>query len=385
LLHSNLQLKSKLPKVGTTIFTVMSALAQEHKAINLSQGYPDFAPPKLLIEKANHYMSTGMNQYAPMSGVPILKEKIAEKVKTLYDCDIDSEKNVTVTAGATQGIFTAINALVREGDEVLIIEPAYDSYIPSIELAGASATFIPLSYPDYKMDWERFKNLVNSSTKLIILNTPHNPTGSCWSAEDMQTLEKLLEPSNIIVLSDEVYEHISFDGAEHQSVLRYPKLAERSIVISSFGKTYHNTGWKMGYCIAPETIMNEFRKVHQFNVFSVNSPIQYALADMMENTEWYSELSDFYEKKRDYFLKLIEPSRFRPLNCAGTYFQLLNFSDITEESDIDFAQRLTIEKKIASIPISVFYANKTDNSVLRFCFAKNDETLEKAAEILCSI
>lgn len=382
---SIIQLRSKLPKIGTTIFTVMSALAQEHGATNLSQGFPDFSPPSLLSERTAHYINAGKNQYAPMAGAMELREKIAGKVKSLYGYDANPESMITVTAGATQAIFTAINALVREGDEVLVIEPAYDSYVPSIEMAGASATFIPLTYPEYKMDWERFKKLISSSTKLIILNTPHNPTGACWSKEDMLMLEKLLEPTNIMVLSDEVYEHITFDGIEHQSVLRYPGLAERSIVISSFGKTYHNTGWKIGYCIAHENIMAEFRKVHQFNVFSVNSPSQYALADMMEQDGWYDDLAKFYEKKRNYFLELIADSRFKALQCDGTYFQLLDFSEITNESDMDFAKRLTIEKKLASIPISVFYANNTDHSVLRFCFAKDDETLEKAAEIICSI
>lgn len=382
---SILQLRSKLPKVGTTIFTVMSALAAKHEATNLSQGFPDFSPPKLLQDRTSHYINAGYNQYAPMAGAMPLRKQISEKVKLLYKHNADPENMITVTAGATQAIFTAICALVREGDEVLVVEPAYDSYIPSIEMAGASATFIPLTYPEFRMDWERFKKTINSSTKLIIINTPHNPTGSCWDHEDMMMLEKLLEGSNIMVLSDEVYEHITFDNHEHQSVLKYPNLAERSIVISSFGKTYHNTGWKLGYCIAPEEIMKEFRKVHQFNVFSVFGPAQFALADMMENTEWYSELAEFYQKKRDYFLDLIESSKFKPLNCSGTYFQLLDFSEISDESDVDFARRLTIEKKIASIPISVFYPNNTDNSVLRFCFAKDDKTLEQAAEILCSI
>lgn len=382
---SHPQVKSKLPKVGTTIFTKMSALAQKESAINLSQGFPDFQTPELLRKEMMRFITEGKNQYAPMAGAPELRHMISEKISDLYDYKADADTMITVTAGATQAIFTIINALVREGDEVIVIEPAYDSYVPSIELAGASPIYFTLEYPDYKIDWDQFKKLINSSTKMIILNSPHNPTGSCLSAEDLGTLQKLLEGSDIMVLSDEVYEHIIYDGMEHQSVLRYPSLAERSIVVYSFGKTYHNTGWKIGYCVAAENLMVEIRKVHQFNVFSVHAPSQYAIAKMMEQTSWYSELSEFYQIKRDYFRKLIADSRFRPLICSGTYFQLLDFKSITEEADTDFAERLTIEHKIASIPISVFYAHKKDDSVLRFCFAKDNDTLEKAAEILCSI
>lgn len=377
--------KSKLPKTGTTIFTVMTALANEHQAINLAQGFPDFECSTKLIELVNHYMKAGHNQYAPMPGVMKLREAIAEKTQQLYSAVYDPDKEITITPGGTHALYAAISAFVGDGDEVIIIEPCYDSYLPAIQLNGARAVFAELKYPNYKVDWDEVKKLVNYRTKMIIINTPHNPTGTTLSAQDMQRLEKIVKNSEIIVLSDEVYEHIIFDGVEHQSVARYPKLAERSIIVSSFGKTYHTTGWKMGYVLAPGNLMAEFRKVHQFMCFSANTPIQYALADFMNDKGAYMELSAFYQQKRDYFQKLLKGSKFKILPCEGSYFQLLNYSKITQEKDTDFAVRLTKEHKVASIPTSVFYHKNIDNHVLRFCFAKQNETLEKAAEKLLKI
>lgn len=385
MLQFNGTVKSKLPKTGTTIFTVMTALANEHQAINLAQGFPDFECSAKLIELVNHYMKKGHNQYAPMPGVMKLREMIAEKTQQLYSAVYDPDKEITITPGGTHALYAAISAFVGDGDEVIIIEPCYDSYLPAIQLNGARAVFAELKYPNYKVDWDEVKKLVNYRTKMIIINTPHNPTGTTLSAQDMQRLEKIVKNSEIIVLSDEVYEHIIFDGVEHQSVARYPKLAERSIIVSSFGKTYHTTGWKMGYVLAPGNLMAEFRKVHQFMCFSANTPIQYALADFMADKNAYLELSAFYQQKRDYFQKLLKGSRFKILPCEGSYFQLLNYSKITQEKDTDFAARLTREHKVASIPTSVFYHKNIDNHVLRFCFAKQDETLERAAEKLMKI
>ncbi|MES2691047.1 MAG: methionine aminotransferase [Bacteroidota bacterium] len=385
MLQFNGTVKSKLPKTGTTIFTVMTALANEHQAINLAQGFPDFECSPRLIELVNHYMKAGHNQYAPMPGVMKLREAIAEKTQQLYSAVYDPDKEITITPGGTHALYAAISAFVGDGDEVIIIEPCYDSYLPAIQLNGARAVFAELKYPNYKVDWDEVKKLVNYRTKMIIINTPHNPTGTTLGAQDMQRLEKIVKNSEIIVLSDEVYEHIIFDGVEHQSVARYPKLAERSVIVSSFGKTYHTTGWKMGYVLAPGNLMAEFRKVHQFMCFSANTPIQYALADFMDDKSAYLELSAFYQQKRDYFQKLLKGSKFKILPCEGSYFQLLNYSKITQEKDTDFAIRLTKEHKVASIPTSVFYHKNIDNHVLRFCFAKQNETLEKAAEKLLKI
>lgn len=377
--------KSKLPKTGTTIFTVMTALANEHKAINLAQGFPDFSCSPKLVELVNRYMKAGHNQYAPMPGVMALREKIAAKTEELYSAVYDPDKEITVTPGGTHALYAAISAFVGEGDEVIIIEPCYDSYLPAIQLNGARAVFAELKYPGYKVDWDEVKKLVNYRTRMIIINTPHNPTGTTLSAQDMQRLEKIVKNSEIIVLSDEVYEHIIFDGVEHQSVARYPKLAERSLIVSSFGKTYHTTGWKMGYVLGPAALMTEFRKVHQFICFSANTPIQHAIADFMDDKSAYLELAAFYRDKRDYFQKLLKGSRFKVLPCEGSYFQLLNYSKITQEKDTDFAVRVTREHKVASIPTSVFYHKNIDHHVLRFCFAKENETLEKAAEKLLKI
>lgn len=378
-------IKSKLPKTGTTIFSVMSALATEHGAINLAQGFPDFECSPKLVELVNHYMKAGFNQYAPMPGVMKLREKIAEKTQELYSATYNPETEITITPGGTHALYAAISAFIGEGDEVIIIEPCYDSYLPAIQVNGGRAVFAELKYPNYKIDWDEVKKLVTYKTKMIIINTPHNPTGTTLSAQDMQRLEKIVKNSEIIVLSDEVYEHIIFDGVEHQSVARYPKLAERSIIVSSFGKTYHTTGWKMGYVLAPANLTTEFRKVHQFMCFSANTPVQYAIADFMEDKDAYLQLSNFYQEKRDYFQKLVKGSKFKLMPCLGSYFQMLDYSKITQEKDTDYAVRLTKDFKIASIPTSVFYHKNIDNHVLRFCFAKQNETLEKAAEKLHKI
>jgi methionine transaminase len=376
---------SKLPTVGTTIFTVMSKLANEHNAINLSQGFPDFSCSEELVELVNKYMKLGYNQYAPMPGVMALREAIAEKTEDVYSARYDPETEITITAGATQAIFTAIAATVREGDEVIIFEPAYDCYQPAIELNGGKTIYLQLKAPKYNIDWDEVKKVINHRTKMIIINTPHNPTGSIMTAADMAKLEKLTKNTDIIIVSDEVYEHIIFDGYEHQSVTRYPKLADRSFVISSFGKTYHTTGWKMGYCLAPRNLMVEFRKVHQYLVFACNTPIQHALAEFMKKKKHYTDLPKFYQKKRDYFVKQLKGSRFAFEPSNGTYFQLLRYNSITDEKDSDYAIRLIREFGVASIPISVFYHKPVDNHVLRFCFAKKEETLDKAAEILKKI
>ena len=376
---------SKLPRVGTTIFTIMSKLANDNNAINLSQGFPDFSCSEELIELVNKHMAAGYNQYAPMPGLMSLREMIAQKTEELYSAKYNPETEITITAGATQAIYTAITATVKEGDEVIIFEPAYDCYQPAIELNGGKTIYFQLKTPNYIIDWEEVKKIINHRTRMIIINSPHNPTGSILTASDMIKLERLTKNTDIIIVSDEVYEHIIFDGFEHQSVARFPKLAERSFIISSFGKTFHATGWKMGYCIAPKNLMAEFRKVHQFLVFACNTPLQYAFADFLKNKKNYDSLGNFYQKKRDYFTKLIKGSKFSLITAFGSYFQLLKYNKITDEKDTDFAIRLTKEFGIASVPVSVFYHKAVDNKVLRFCFAKKEETLEKAAEILCKI
>lgn len=378
-------IKSKLPKTGTTIFSVMTALANEHNAINMAQGFPDFSCSEKLVSLVNTYMKKGLNQYAPMPGILPLRERIAEKTEALYSAVYNPETEITITPGGTHALYAAISAVIREGDEVIVLEPCYDSYVPAIELNGGRPVFFELKFPDYKVDWNELKRLVSYKTKMIIINTPHNPSGSILSAQDMLKLQKIVDKTEIVILSDEVYEHIIFDDIEHQSVARYPKLAERSIIVSSFGKTYHTTGWKMGYVLAPANLMAEFRKVHQFMAFSTNTPIQYALADFMQDKDAYLQLGKFYEEKRDYFQQLIKGSKFKIMPCVGSYFQSLGYSKITQENDAEYAKRLTKEYKIASIPTSSFYHKKVDNHVLRFCFAKSNETLEKAAEKICKI
>lgn len=376
---------SKLPSIGTSIFTVMSHLANEHKAINLSQGFPDFDCSEKLKSLVTQYMKKGYNQYAPMQGIMPLREVIAEKIEYCYSAVYNPETEINVVAGATEALFSAISAFVREGDEVIIFEPAYDSYVPAILLNGGTPIYGKLNAPDFRINWDETQKIVSQRTRMIIINSPHNPTGSTLTSEDMKRLEKITENTNIIILSDEVYEHIIFDGKEHQSICRYPKLVERSLVVSSFGKTFHTTGWKMGYCLAPENLMAEFRKAHQFVVFAVNTPIQYAVADFVKDRKNYIHLHKFYQKKRDYFNKAIKGSRFKISPSSGTYFQLLDYSVITDEKETDFAIRLTKEYRVASIPVSVFYHKKIENKVLRFCFAKGEETMDKAAEILCKI
>jgi len=378
-------INSKLPSVGITIFTVMSKLAADYGAINLSQGFPDFNCSPDLIALVNGHMKKGANQYAPMAGLLRLREMISEKTKKLYGSQYDPETEITVTAGATQAIYTAIAAIIREDDEVIVFEPAYDCYTPAIELSGGKTIYLQLKYPDYKINWDDVKKVINHRTRMIIINTPHNPTGSIINAADMVVLETLTRNTDIIIVSDEVYEHIIFDGNKHQSVARFPSLAERSFIISSFGKTFHTTGWKIGYCIAPHNLMTEFRKVHQYLVFACNTPIQHAIADFLKHENEYLDLGKFYQQKRDYFNERIEKSTFTYTAAAGTYFQLLRYDKITKEKDLDYAVRLIKEEKIASVPVSVFYHEKLDEHVLRFCFAKSEETLEKAAEILCGI
>ena len=374
--------KSKLPNVGTTIFTVMSALAKEHNAINLSQGFPNYPSSQKLNDLVTNAMNKGYNQYAPMAGNLDLRLAIAHKYELLYKSTYHPEKEITITVGATQAIYTIISTFIRPKDEVIIFKPAYDCYQPAIELNGGKTIPIQLSAPNYNVNWDEVASKISSKTKMIIINSPHNPSGTIWSKDDMLQLQKLTKDTNIIVLSDEVYEHIVFDDAQHQSACLFNDLKQRSFITVSFGKTFHNTGWKIGYCCAPEELMTEFRKVHQFNVFSVHHPSQKGIADYMQDAETYLCLNTFFQHKRDLFLNLISESRFKFQPSKGTYFQVLDYSEITDEYDVDFAKRLTKEFKIASIPMSVFNEKDKDDNVLRFCFAKTDETLLKAADVL---
>jgi len=360
----------------------MSNLAAECGAINLSQGFPDFECPPLLLERVMHHMQAGHNQYAPMIGVAPLREGIAEKVASLYGRQYDVANEITVTAGATQAIYTAVTAMVHPGDEVIVFEPVYDSYVPAIELAGGKPVYVELKYPEYRVNWNEVAALISPRTRMIMINTPNNPAGSVLSADDMQALSRLVAGTDIVIVSDEVYEHIIFDGLRHESAARYPELAERTFIISSFGKTYHVTGWKIAYCLAPKELMAEFRKAHQFIVFSCNTAVQLGIADFLREKSHYLNLPDFYQQKRDFFLRAIEGSRFVPLKSSGSYFQLLNYGAISDESDVEFAKRVTREHGIASIPVSVFYHDRQDHKVVRFCFAKSEETLSKGAEKL---
>lgn len=379
------RLDSKLPGTGTTIFTVMSSLAQQHRAINLSQGFPDFEVSAELIQNIFDKMKAGYNQYAPMPGIPELRAALCQKAEKLYGARYDPDSEINITAGATQAIFTAIMAVVKPGDEVIIFDPSYDCYAPAIELAGGIPIALPLQPADFSIDWEKVKNTISPKTRMIMINTPHNPTGSILTASDMMQLEKLTSETDIIILSDEVYEHILFDGNEHQSVMRYPQLAKRSFVVFSFGKTFHATGWKCGYVFAPHNLMAEFRKVHQFNVFSVNTPLQYALAEFVSDSKNYTGIETMYEKKRNLFLELMQPSRFVPLPCRGSYFQVFDYSAISTKPDTEFAKELTVKHGVAAIPLSVFYKVAPEKKWLRFCFAKKDETLKAAAELLCKV
>lgn len=378
-------IRSKLPGVGTTIFTVMSAYARQHEAINLSQGFPDFQPDALLQTEVERAIRSGNNQYAPMAGLMSLREGIAAKVGSLYSAVVDPESEITITAGGTQALFTAIAAIITENDEVILFSPAYDSYAPAVELAGGKTIHYNMEAPDFAINWKQVQKLITQRTRMIVINSPHNPTGTTLTDKDMKELQKLTKDTDIIILSDEVYEHIIFDGAEHQSVLRYPALAERSMVVGSFGKTYHATGWKVGYCIAPKELTAEFRKVHQFNVFSVSTPMQYAYAEILNHPHLYQELGAFYQEKRDFFRNAIRGSKFDLLDTRGTYFQLVSYNKISEEKDTDFVHWLTREWKVAAIPVSVFYHRNIDQKIIRFCFAKENETLERAAEKLCRI
>jgi len=376
---------SKLPNTSTSIFAVMSKLSTEENAINLAQGYPDFPTSPKLIALVNKTMKEGFNQYAPMPGIYSLREAISNKIETLYGMSYDPETEITVTAGATQAIYTIITSLVQKDDEVIIFAPAYDCYDPTIRLNGGKTVELELKAPDFKVDWEEVKAAISEKTKMIIINTPHNPTGSVLSQQDMLTLQELVKDTKIMILSDEVYEHLIYDGLEHQSIARFPGLAERSFLVASFGKTFHSTGWKMGYCAGPSALMKEFRKVHQFNVFSVNHPVQKALASYLEDKEHYVSLPKFFQAKRDLFLHAIKDSRFSFKPSSGTYFQLLDFSGISKESDMELAKKWTRERKLASIPVSAFYNRRTDHKVLRFCFAKSDDTLLRGAAILNAI
>lgn len=378
-------LQSKLPNIGTTIFTVMSQMAHKYGAINLSQGFPDFEVSPELIEGVGHHMKIGHNQYAPMPGLPQLREQIANKLSLSYGHQIDEQSEVTVTGGATEALYSVITALVQSGDEVIVFEPAYDSYEPVIQLNQGKVVRIKLQFPEFTIPWHEVNDLVSNKTKLIIINTPHNPTGSVLSSGDLDELQKIVQKWGLYVLSDEVYEHIIFDQTEHQSVLRYDGLKEHAVAVYSFGKTFHATGWKIGYAIAPSDITKEIRRVHQFLNFSVNTPMQWALSDYLKDPDNYQSVAPFYQAKRDTFLSLIKESRFKPIPCKGTYFQSLIFEDISTLGDVEMAEKMTSEHGVASIPISVFYHDNRDDKVLRFCFAKKDETLEKAAEILCKI
>jgi methionine aminotransferase len=374
--------RPELSKIGTTIFTEMSKLATDCGAINLSQGFPDFQADPALFEATFRAMQAGRNQYPPMSGMPELRAAIAGKVEALYGARYDEDHEITVTAGATQAIFTAIAAFVRPGDEVIVFEPVYDSYVPAIETVGGSAVYAQLRFPGYKPDWDQVRSLLTPRTRMIIINSPHNPTGSLLDADDLTALADLTRDSEVIVLSDEVYEHILFDGARHESVARYPELAARSIIVSSFGKTYHITGWKIGYVLAARELMTEFRKVHQFNVFTVNTPCQIGIADYMRDASRHLGLAAFYAQKRDFFRSQLAGSRFELLSCHGTYFQLARYAAISELPDREFAQWMAREVGVAVIPVSAFYHDAHDDRVVRFCFAKQEATLAAAGQKL---
>ncbi len=376
---------SRLPEVGTTIFTIMSHMAQAAGAINLSQGFPDFNAEPVLFDRVAHWMRAGMNQYPPMAGVAPLREAIVAKVEALYGARYDADAEVTVTAGATQAVFTAVTALVHPGDEVIVFEPVYDAYVPAIELQGGVPVRLALHAPDYRHDWAAVAAAITPRTRMIMINSPHNPTGAVWSAEDMARLAALVRDTNIVIVSDEVYEHIVFDGLRHESCARHAALAERSVIVSSFGKTYHITGWKVGYVLAPAALMAEFRKVHQFNVFTVNTPVQYALADYMAEPQRHLALADFYQAKRDRFRAALASSRFTLLPCSGTYFQLAGYEAIRELSDRAFVEWLTREVGVAAIPVSAFHHDGHDARVVRFCFAKHDDTLDAACARLAAL
>ncbi len=378
-------IQSKLPDVGTTIFTVMSQLAVENNAVNLGQGFPDFAMSNELTSLVDLAMKDGFNQYVHMNGWPQLRERLAEKTARLYGAIIDAETQITITPGGTYAIYTSLTTVLRPGDEVIVFEPAYDSYIPNIEINGAKPVRISLRFPDYSVPWDEVRAKVNSRTKMIMINSPHNPTGSVLREEDINQLRAIVDGTQIMILSDEVYEHLIFDGIEHQSILRYPDLLERSFVCFSFGKTYHCTGWKLGYCISSPSLMKEFRKVHQFNSFSCDSAKQVAIAAYVQNEQAYLTLGSFLQQKRDFFRELMKATPFTCIPSHGSYFECYSYGHFSEEADKDLAIRLTKEYGVATIPVSAFYKNGEDNKVLRFCFAKKEETLEKAVEKLAGL
>lgn len=380
-----MQIKSKLPNVGTTIFTVMSALATEHKAVNLGQGFPDFPMSEELTAKVSEAMRNGQNQYAPMPGLIGLRESIAEKVEFLYKTKVNPDTEITITPGGTYAIYSSLTTILQPGDEVILFEPAYDSYIPNIEINGAKAVPLPLTYPDYKIDWELVRSSINAKTKAILINSPHNPTGSVLDKNDIAELKSVTAGTNIFIVSDEVYEHLIYDELPHESMLKYPDLFERSFVNFSFGKTYHCTGWKLGYCIAPAAFTKEFRKVHQFNCFSCFTPAQVALAEYLKNKDAYLSLPRFMQQKRDYFIELMKQTKFDLLNTSGSYFICASYGRISDEADKDLAIRLTKEAGVATIPLSAFYHNQKDDKVLRFCFSKQNRTLQQAVERLMKI
>lgn len=376
---------SKLPDVGVTIFTVMSALAAEHGAINLAQGFPDFECDPALSALVSRHMQEGRNQYAPMTGVASLRRAIAAKYQALYGASYDADTEVTVTSGATEALFDAVMAFVQTGDEVIVFEPCYDAYVPAIRLAGGRPVFVRMQYPSYRIDWDEFRRALTPRTRMVIVNTPHNPSGTVWGRNDVAAFASALDGSDVLVLSDEVYEHIVFDGVPHLSFAREDGLCERSLVVGSFGKTFHTTGWKIGYCVAPAGLSHEFRKVHQFVTFTSNTPTQHAIADYLANAESYLRLPSFYQDKRDAFLRLLEGSRWKPLPSQGSYFQLLDYAAITDEPDRAFAMRLTTEHGVAAIPTAAFLHATEAPPVLRFCFAKRSETLARAAERLARL
>jgi methionine aminotransferase len=381
----NLHINSKLPDVGTTIFTIMSGLAAKVNAVNLGQGYPDYSMSPELVSLVNDAMKNDFNQYVPMQGYMPLREALAEKVQDLYNLTINPDTQITITPGGTYAIYTALTTVLQPGDEVIVFQPGYDSYIPNVEINGAKAVLVNLQFPEYKINWNEVRSKITAKTRMIMLNTPHNPTGSVLMEEDIQQLRSIVKDSNILILSDEVYEHLVFDGLPHQSMLRYPDLAERSFVCFSFGKTYHCTGWKLGYCIASPGLTAEFRKVHQFNCFSCHSPSQVALAGFLKNKDAYLSLGSEMQKKRDHFIKLMQDTKFELLSSKGSYFICAKYDRISDEKDSDFAIRITKEYGVAMIPVSVFYKDGIDNKVVRFCFCKKNETLEKAVERLRKI
>lgn len=376
---------SKLPTVGTTIFTVMSQLAAKHHAVNLGQGFPDFPMSETLTELVAKAMRDGHNQYTHMNGYPMLREKLAAKVQALYGTSIHPESDITITPGGTYAIYTALTTVLRPGDEVIVFEPAYDSYIPNIEINGATAVRIPLTYPSYSIPWDEVRKKINDRTRMIMINSPHNPTGAVLTKEDIKELSSVVEGTNIIILSDEVYEHLIFDDLTHESILRYPELLQRSFVCFSFGKTYHCTGWKLGYCISSPALMSEFRKVHQFNCFSCDTPKQIALATYLDDSEAYLTLGSTIQKKRDYFRNKMLATPFQCIESHGSYFECYSYANISDEPDTEFARRLTIEHGVATIPVSAFYKDAKDDKVIRFCFAKQESTLDKAIEKLLQV